>query len=131
MTPEDRDAIRAEASMRILAAMFTNFIPPPEPPRDITDEGAKVRERAFRVREMERAAWAVMQANALIAELTIHEEHDPKEPKTIEELVRQGIAAGGTILACTHGVPSYEPCEECDKADAADKSGKTASADPA
>jgi hypothetical protein len=132
MTPEDRDVIRAEASMRVLAAMYVNWIHLAAP-RDESEEQKKARERARSIRRMEYALEAANVADALIAELQVREEHDPDAPPTIESLVREGIAAGGTILSCTHGVPSYEPCAKCDEADAAEKSGKTGgeSADPA
>lgn len=122
MTPEDRDVLRAEASMRILAAMYTNVLLPPAP-RDESDEARKARELREHTRRTRDALEAVQVANALVAELGLHEEA-PAGVDTVASLVAAGIAAGGTTLACKHGVPSYEACAECDAADAAGKSGQ-------
>jgi len=104
------------------------------PPRDATEGQLKTHERLRTIRRMEYALEAANAAGALIAELEAREEFDPlAPPETVEELVRRGVAAGGTILTCKHGRASYEPCEQCDAEDAAGKTGKTGgeSSDPA
>lgn len=123
MTPEDRDYWRAEATMRILAAMYTNHIPRPVP-RDETKAQAKSRERKESVRRMERALEAANQADAMLAELALREEFKPPEPDLPAEVIAMHggrIPEGAHVLHCKHGKASFEPCEKCDAEDAAEK----------
>lgn len=127
MTPEDRDILRAEAAIRIMAAMNTHAILPPYMPPGTRSEGeAETEQKKLYRQAARRAEFAVREANALIAELVAHEEFDPSQP-TIENLVAEGVARGGQILSCKHGRASFEPCEKCDAEAAAGtpEGGKT------
>lgn len=126
MTPEDRDALRAEAAIHVIARMAgLEGMPPDVSHLDPQDPRRKDVERKENKRRMRRALFAASEADALIAELQVREEFDPTAPPSINDLVREGIAAGGTILLCKHGIPSFEPCGQCDAEDAAGKDGKT------
>lgn len=119
MTPEDRDILRAEAAVAIMAAMNTHAILPPYFPPGARSEGEDAAEQKKLYRQAaRRAEFAVREANALIAELTAHEEFDPEKP-TIAGLVAEGVARGGQILMCKHGRASYESCDQCDAEHAA------------
>lgn len=142
MTPEDRDDIRARATIAIMAAMYANYIPNPAP-RDETDAAKQARESRENIRRMERALEAANAADAVVAELAAREESQPGDggapqwpihdglpggmPDSDVPVVRPGERAplGANVLTCKHGRTSLEDCEECDAADAAEKAGKS------
>lgn len=132
MTPAEKDAIRAEASMRILAAMYarnwhtlTDVASIPDP---CADEAQKDKERAGNMRRMAWSLEAASAADALIAELIVREEDHSNDPGTIAGLVAAGVAGGGQILSCKHGRTSFEPCPACDAEDAAERAEKEGNA---
>jgi hypothetical protein len=143
MTREDSDDIRARASMLILAAMYTNRVTTREPREP---EQLERYQRQEDRRRMLDAMHAVSAANALVAELQLHEQaiasalagapqwpiHDGVPdggamPDGHVPVVRPGETAplGANVLSCSHGRSSLEDCPECDAADAAEKAGKT------
>lgn len=145
MTPTERNMIRAEAAMRILAALYTHRVTPSIAPRNESEAAQKERTRQQDIRRMEEALNAVNAADALLAELTLREEagaspydgaphwpiHDglPGEggmPDGHIPVVRPGERAplGSNVLTCTHGLSSLEDCPACDAADAAETAGK-------
>lgn len=126
MTPEERDHWRAEASMRILAAMYVNHMPR-RVPRNETPAERTARERAQNMERMERALEAATAADAWLTELQAWEEFTPPQPDLPPEVIAMhggSIPIGAHVLHCSHGKASFEPCPECDARDAADKAAE-------
>jgi hypothetical protein len=121
MTPEDRDAIRAEASMRILAALNTGY--QPRQPKFTQPELLAEYRKGDDERRMKLALEAALAANALIAELEVHEEATGISATDYERLA---AATGAHILHCKHGKASFEDCAACDAEDEARVQGELA-----
>lgn len=133
MTPEDRDDIRARATIQIMAAMYVNHIHRAAP-RDETAAQKESRTRRENEHRMYLALEAASAADAALAELLAREESQGDEatggpqwaglPPEVLAMHPGGVPEGAHVLSCKHGRASFEECEQCDAEDAAAKDGE-------
>jgi hypothetical protein len=111
MTKEERDAIRAAAAIENHARMLAG-VSPPAVRKDETATARKAREANEYRRAVRRAEFAVSEANALIAELELHQQAEGV-------LFEDGTPADprASKPECVHGIPFSDPCPLCADSD--------------